>query len=58
MSSNKLLLFPEIEKVINNFNYNIISAERKLTLQPLIDFIQLKVDHDIEIRLNFIEVGI
>lgn len=54
MSSNKLLLFPEIEKVINNFNYNIISAERKLTLQPLIDFIQLKVDHDIEIRLNFI----
>lgn len=47
-------IFSEIEKVISSFNYDSISAERKITLQPLVDFIQSKVNTSDEIRLNLI----
>lgn len=48
------MLFPEIESVIADFNFENIAAMRKIILQPLIDFIQNKVSNQQEIRLNFI----
>lgn len=54
MTSTKTILFPEIENVINTLNYESISEERKIILQPLIDFIQGKDNNNQEIRLNLI----
>ncbi|HTG66866.1 MAG TPA: hypothetical protein VL859_10895 [Flavobacterium sp.] len=54
MTSTQTTIFPEIEKTIRSFNFEIISEERKLVLQPLIDFIQSKHSNQQEIRLNFI----
>lgn len=54
MTSTKTILFPEIEKVINNLNFESISEERKIVLQPLVDFIQGKANNSQEIRLNLI----
>jgi arsenate reductase len=54
MTSTKTILFPEIENVINTLNFGNISDERKIVLQPLIDFIQDKASNDKEIRLNLI----
>lgn len=44
----------KIEKVISSLTIDKISAERKQVLQPLIDFIQTKVDNDKEVSINFI----
>ncbi|WP_348811222.1 low molecular weight phosphatase family protein [Flavobacterium maritimum] len=52
--SNKTILFPEIENVINTIDIKNISPERKIILQPLIDYIQAKVSNQQEIRLNLI----
>ena len=54
MTSTKTNLFPEIENVITSLNFNSISAERKIVLQPLVDFIQGKANSQQEIRLNLI----
>ena len=54
MTSTKTILFSEIENVINTLNFNSISAERKIVLQPLVDFIQGKATNQQEIRLNLI----
>ncbi|WP_310557933.1 protein-tyrosine-phosphatase [Flavobacterium sp.] len=54
MSSNKTIIFSEIENVINTLNFESISEERKIILQPLVDFIQEKVNNGQEIRLNLI----
>jgi arsenate reductase len=54
MSLSKTIVFPAIAEVITSLNFESISAERKITLQPLIDFIQDKVNNHQEIRLNFI----
>ena len=54
MTITKTTVFPEIEKVIKTFNFESISADRKTTLLPLIDFIQAKVSGKKEIRLNLI----
>jgi arsenate reductase len=54
MSLIKTIVFPTISEVITSFNFESISEERKFTLQPLIDFIQDKVNNHQEIRLNFI----
>ncbi len=48
------LTFPEIETLIKNLKPETISNERKTKLQPLTDFIQSKVAHRQEIRINFI----
>jgi arsenate reductase len=48
------MLYPEIENTINSFDFKQISEERKTVLQPLIDFIQIKVDSKLETRLNLI----
>ena len=54
MTSTKIILFPEIENVINTFNFESISDDRKIILQPLVDFIQRKANNGQEIRLNLI----
>lgn len=54
MSSIKTVVFPEIEKLIHGLNLENISTERKIILQPLVDFIQNKTSNQKEIRLNLI----
>ena len=54
MTSTKTNLFPEIENVINILNFGSISEERKIILQPLVDFIQGKASNGQQIRLNLI----
>jgi arsenate reductase len=54
MTLTKSILFTEIEKIIANFDFQTITAERKIVLQPLIDFIQNKVTKQQEVRLNLI----
>jgi arsenate reductase len=54
MTLTKTNVFPEIAAVINTFNFESISAERKIILQPLVDYIQSKVSNQQEIRLNLI----
>ncbi len=47
-------MFEKISKTIEIVSYITISQERKEVLQPLIDYIQSKIDTHQEIRLNFI----
>ena len=54
MTVTKTTLFPAIEKTINTLDFKTITVVRKSTLQPLIDYIQTKVIHQEDIRLNFI----
>ena len=54
MNSTKTKLFSEIENTIKGLQPASIPEERKTILQPLIDFIQHKVAHQQEIRINFI----
>ncbi|WP_181954028.1 arsenate-mycothiol transferase ArsC [Flavobacterium cellulosilyticum] len=54
MNLTKTILFPEIENLAITFNFESIAIERKIILQPLIDFIQSKTNHNQEIRLNLI----
>ena len=49
-----IYMFKELNTTIEIFSKISISNERKEVLQPLIDFIQYKVDSNEEIRLNFI----
>lgn len=50
----KVKLFDELKDVIANLDVSTISEERKLVLQPLIHFIQNKVDLRKDVQLNFI----
>lgn len=52
--SNSNTLFSELNKTVSLFDFENITTDRKQTLQPLIDFIQSKVNGNLEIRLNFI----
>jgi arsenate reductase len=54
MISTKTNLFPEIENLIASLNLESISEDRKIILQPLIDYIQVKANNQQEIRLNLI----
>lgn len=54
MSSSNSKVYSEVEKVIHSLETKSISSERKQVLQPLVDFIQNKVNRKEEIRLNFI----
>lgn len=47
-------LFPKIVNVITSLNFESILKERKIILQPLIDFIQMKSSNQQQIRLNLI----
>ncbi|PTT16442.1 protein-tyrosine-phosphatase [Flavobacterium sp. HMWF030] len=48
------MLYSEIENTVKSFDFKQISEERKAVLQPLINFIQTKVDSKLETRLNLI----
>lgn len=52
--SNKVTLYPEIEAVVNGFEFENLSAERKEVLQPLINYIQEKSTLQEKVRLNLI----
>ena len=54
MTLTKTNVFTEIAAVINTFNFESITAERKIILQPLVDYIQGKASNQQEIRLNLI----
>ena len=54
MTETKKNLFKKIEENINALDPNSITAERKKTLQPLIEYIQEKVKTQLPVRLNFI----
>ena len=54
MTLTKKILYPSIEGTIKGLQPETILTARKEVLQPLIDFIQLKVSEKKEIRLNFI----
>lgn len=54
MSKNRPTLFPDIAEIIMELNPSGLSEERKIVLQPLIDFINLKVTNAENIRINFI----
>ena len=48
------MIYPKIVSRIEALDMSSISTERKNTLQPLIDFIQLKTDANVLININFI----
>jgi arsenate reductase len=54
MVTKKSILFVEIESTINALNIEAIRTKRKEILQPLVAFIQTKVNEQKEIRLNLI----
>ncbi len=54
MTATPTALFAKIQTVIQGLDLASISAERKATLQPLIDFIQSKTSARQPIRLNLI----
>ncbi|WP_396601473.1 low molecular weight phosphatase family protein [Algibacter sp. R77976] len=54
MTTTQSTLFTEIETIIKGLNPETISENRKTVLQPLADFIQLKVSNKEDIRINFI----
>ena len=54
MISNKTILFKTIENQISSFGLINITPERKIILQPLIDFIQEKLSHQHKKSLNLI----
>lgn len=54
MTQTNILIFPGIKKVIDTLNFETIIQERRAILQPLIDYIQLKVNNKEEININFI----
>jgi arsenate reductase len=54
MTQTKNNLYADIKSTVDTLDFTSISAERKIILQPLIDFIQSKVTANQDIRLNFI----
>jgi len=54
MTNKHSAVFSEIENTIKNLKPEHITDDRKTILQPLIDFIQLKVSDDQDIRIHFI----
>lgn len=54
MTTTNTSVYKAIENVIDGFNFDAITEERKQTLQPLVDYIQDKKSKNQTIRLNFI----
>ncbi len=54
MITTETNMLPKIENLIKELQPNLITQERKVVLQPLVDFIQEKTTNDQEIRINFI----
>jgi len=49
-----MTLFTEISEIISTLNLGIITNQRKETLQPLVDYLKMKMNDNKEICLNFI----
>jgi len=47
-------MLKKIESTIASLNLETVSGERKEILKPFVEFVQKKVDANLEIRLNFI----
>lgn len=47
-------MYSELTNTIEQLQHQSISEERKITLQPLIDFVQQKMDEGKDININFI----
>lgn len=47
-------MYPHLQKTIELFSENAIPLERKKVLQPLIEYLQAKVDEKKTLRINFI----
>ncbi|MDH5367294.1 MAG: protein-tyrosine-phosphatase [Cyclobacteriaceae bacterium] len=54
MKINKQNLFPEIQNFVDTLKEKSISKERVDILQPLIKYIQQKIDNNKDVKLNFI----
>ena len=54
MTLTKNTVFQKIGETIQTLDFNTVSEERKSVLQPLIDYIQLKVSDNTHANLNFI----
>lgn len=54
MITEKTQLYPVLADYIKNININSITNERKEILQPLVEYIQNKAEHNKQIRINFI----
>lgn len=54
MTENPSRLFPEIAKTIQDLKPEAITEARQDILQPLIGYIQNRIDYHQEVRLNFI----
>jgi arsenate reductase (thioredoxin) len=54
MTTNQEVLFPELQETIRNLKIAEISPDRKLILQPLIDYVQTSIDKQKTVRLNLI----
>ncbi len=48
------MLYNDLIKTVEGLHLNEISEQRRKVLQPLVDYIQAKVNEGLEIRLNFI----
>ena len=48
------MLFQKLLSQINNIDEKSVTEERKIILQPLIDYINLKHNNHEEVKLNFI----
>ena len=51
---NQQMILPKIKILINSLDANSISNERKKALEPLVNYIQSKVNSKTDISLNFI----
>jgi len=48
------MLYPDLEKTIHSFDFNLISEERRSLLLPLLNFLKNKIDQSSKVNLNFI----
>lgn len=52
---NVLIMYKSLIEIINSLrDYQNITDDRKIVLQPLIEFIQGKIDRQVDVNLNFI----
>lgn len=54
MTSSQTTVYSDIKNTIQSLKTITISNERKEILQPLIDYIQSKINNNQEVRINFI----
>jgi len=50
----KMALFTKIDEIISTLDLETITNQRKETLQPLVDYLKMKMNDNKKIRLNFI----